>query len=345
MRINYKSEKGAAIVLVAVLVTGIVMLVSVIAIENLRKSTELSGIQKRSLDNLYKAEEGAEYGLYVNKEKKLDNANTNTNGHFNISIWEKDTNVTDKGDKALEKLKQPTEGRDIVITSQSKDNANTNQNKASQKTIFTNLPNKYQDQVPLWNIREGCENNNDNCETSFENNTNGQYQVIVPTPIFERTGWSQNLEYRLVFKCGITNFWNSNNNSSGGFSNGCTISNVKLKIVGCDVSTCDPANGIPGCTINKDIDFRSGKSMSGYILPTKWFQIEENGNLVNLTDTKIVVEFSVDDGYVEKIYYPGSQNTVRMCQNTGGSWSSSNNFTYGISSFEIRKKADYRHDN
>lgn len=353
MKINIKSEKGAAIVLVAILVTGIVMLVSVIAIENLRKSTELSGVQKKSLDSLYKAEEGAEYGLFINKEKPLVQVNNETDCDnsrpFNISVWEKVGNEssTKKCNQALEQLAQPTEGRNIVITSQSQANANDNQGASPQKTVFTNLPNKYFDQVPLWNILEGCDLKTEDCVT-YENNdmeAGRTYQVVVPSAVFEQSGWNdEETEYRLVFKCGNSQYWSGSQNGTENVE-GCRISNVTLKVSGCDTSTCK----IEGCTNNiGPIKSSSGNDqLEGKIIPTEWFRIDDpnNGNPINLTGEKVVVEFTLEEGSMEEVSFSGMQGEIRMCkQDNGNSWITYKDRQGGLSSLETRKAYAYKYN-
>ncbi|MFH1183248.1 MAG: hypothetical protein V1690_03230 [Candidatus Moraniibacteriota bacterium] len=344
MYLNFRSQKGAAIVLVAILVTGIVMLVSVIAIENLRKSTEMQGVQKKSLDSLYKAEEGAEYGLYVNKEKTAGNFER----PFDISVWEKvgDSSVTKTGDQALEQLAQPTEGRNIVITSQSLANANDSQEAAPQKTIFTNLPNKYYDQVSLWNIWEGCDNLNQSCDVSYDNNDmepDKTYQVVVPSAIFDKSGWTDNeTEYRLVFKCGNSQYWKGTLSGTENVG-GCKITDVKLEIGGCDTSKCK----IEGCAKTIPIDFSNGNE--GKILPTEWFRIDDPDTQepINLTNEKIVVEFTLEEGTMEEVCSNGTGGDLKMCRiNDDNDVTTFKdpplNCQGGLSSMEVRKFSEYK---
>lgn len=349
MEINFKSEKGAAIVLVAILVTGIVMLVCAVAIENLQKSTELQGVQKKSLDNLYIAEEGAEYGLYVNREKKKSWLDLNR--PFDVSIWEGSRDYTgNKYDsQALEQLSQPTEGRNLVITSQS----NQNQNANTQKTVFTNLPNKYFDQVPLWNIREGCDDTNNQCTPTYDNNNMVEgkvYQVVVPNAAFEKSGWvDTDLEYRLVFKCGSSQFW-AGTTSDNQLGPDCRVRNVKLKIGGCNTAVCG-ANGFEGCTKTILVDFPSDNTdqtqMEGKILPTEWFEIVDpvTQEKISLTNEKIVVEFELLSGTMEEISYPANNSgEIRMCKlpDVVGNWDGFADIQGGLSSMEVRKHSEYK---
>lgn len=322
--------------MVAILVTGIIMLVSVIAIENLRKSTKLQGIQKKSLDSLYKAEEGAEYGLYINKEKKTKTFNR----PFKISIWEKiDQDAIVKNDnQALEQLIQPTEGRNIIITSQS----NENQNSSPQRTVFTNLPNKYQDQLPLWNIREGC---GEGCAVTYEGNEmepGKVYRIVLTNAVFERNSWSgAEWEYRLVFKCGNREFWQTSLPPGATMVSGCELSNLKIAADCSDPSLCNMDN----CIHHKnDVNFANGEArMEGKIIPTEWFQVVgSSGELVNLTNKKVIVEFKFERGSMEEVEFSnGSQEEVKMCRSNGGgenpSWEEFRDRWGGLASFEIRK--------
>lgn len=333
-KIEIKSQKGAAIVLVATLVAGIVMLVSIIVIENLRKSISLQGIQKRSLDSLFKAEEGIEYGLYINKEKEVKNFER----PFKISIWEKiNQNTVIKNDnQALEQLMQPKEERNIVITSQNDEN----QNSSPQRTIFTNLPSKYQDQVPLWSIREGCEKG---CTDSYQENDmeEGKTYRIVINSIFERASWSEvEWEYRLIFKCGGTAFWETSLPSSVTTEN-CELSNVKLAIDCGDPSLCNVDNCIHK---DKSVNFANGEDiMEGKIIPTEWFKVtDSSGELINLTNKKIIVEFKLEQGTMEEVLLTtGTEEKTKMCRSNGGeenpAWEEFRDRRGGLASFEIRK--------
>ena len=336
MKIDFRSQKGAAIVLVAVMVTGIIMLVSVVVIENFRRSSQLQGTQKKSLDSLYKAEEGAEYGLYVNKVK---NSNNNFDRPFKISIWEKFNDVAvvkDETQQVKEQLTQPTGGKNIVITSQNVDNANANQNSAPQRTVFTNLPGKYRDQVPLWSIREGC---NEGCDVKYTN-INKTYRAVLNTSVFDK--WAEDpWEYRLVFKCGSSNFWN-NRLTTTGDNVECTISNVKLVYICENFTSCtpDPEGNLPDCTRKEGeqftIKFPGGKpSKKGKILATDWFHFIEGSTRLSLAGKKLVVEYSLN-GTAEELTLKKSSG-ITMCEKTGSTWTSSDLIRVGLASLEIRK--------
>jgi len=330
-KINFQSQKGDAIVLLSIIVTGIVMLISVIAIENLRKSIELQGVQKKSLDSLYKAEEGIEYGLYVNKEKQEE---ATDNLPFYISMWE--NGVVKKGLQALEQLLQPTEGRNIVITSES-----SNDNQAPKRTVFSNLPNKYYGQVPLWNILEGCGDNGQDCDITYEDNDIKDptvYQVVVPSAMYENSSWDNDKTvYSLSFKCGGKEYWEEN-----GPGIDCTLKNVKLEVTGCDVSTCK----IEGCSKTIPIKFNNGEDqITGKSISTEWFKIADpgTGQPINLTNEKIVIEFELVSGSMEEAEFNGSSNTdILMCkQNSDGTWRDFRDRRGGLSSMDIRLVESY----
>jgi hypothetical protein len=209
------------------------------------------------------------------------------------------------------------------------------------------LPNKYFDQVPLWNVREGCDEEEVSCTDIYENNEayqmleGSKYQVVVPSAVFERSGWTDvDLEYRLVFKCGNSDYWRGTMNGTQTVE-GCRVREVKIGIGGCDTTACK----IEGCAKTISVNFSNGNDqMEGKILPTEWFQFVDSGsgNLIGLTNEKIIVEFELLEGSMEQVIYGGQQGDIRMCrQESGDTWRDFKDLQGGLSSFEIRKAKNY----
>jgi len=335
----YRSEKGDAIILLSVLVTGIVMLISVIAVENLRKSIEIQNVQKESLDSLYQAEEGIEYSLYLNKEKNVSLSNSNTNKPFNISVWE--NNNKEVGEEATRKLAQPTEGKEVVVVSEVNDNVDM------KRAVFTNLPSRYYDQVSLWNSTGECEEGAQSCgPISGENDmTEGNiYQAIVTNTDFQKDGWdNNNIWYRLIFKCGGSQYL-----EVGGINiQGCEVRDLRVA-TDCDWATCsasEGSGGISNCTSPfVSVNFSNGTDrMLGDVVSSEWFQYAgSDGQPVDLRSKKIVVEFKLENGTMEEIGGLSSQDgDIKMCkQEDDGSWRPFSDSRGGLVSVEIKNETE-----
>lgn len=321
-----RSEKGDAIILLAILVTGIVALICVIAVENLKKSFEIQNIQKASLDSLYKAEEGIEYSLYANKEKT---AGIDNQEPFAISVWE--NNDKKGGDNAIQKLIEPTEGRNVIVISESSNNQNSSQD--LRRTVFANLPSKYYNQVTLWNSNEDCSSDSE-CISSRENNDmeSGQtYQVVLDSADFQKEDWNKdNIEYRFIFNCGDSQF----SKNGVGTVKGCEIKDLKVGL-GCDFSQCP----VGACSSFMGIDFSGGGSEAyGNTILSDWFKyIDANESTLDLRNNKLVVQFKLVNGTMEET--SGPSQDLKMCkEKNDGTWQMFNDRRGGLASMEIRKE-------
>ena len=96
---NSKKHRGDAVILLSVLVSGLVILISSIAAQNLKKSAEIQGVQKKSLKSLYEAEEGVENGLFLAKNSARGSNQNDNYQRFIKKIWKKiDNNFTEVGE-------------------------------------------------------------------------------------------------------------------------------------------------------------------------------------------------------------------------------------------------------
>lgn len=296
------------------------MLISVIAVENLKKSSQIQSIQKESVDSLYEAEEGIEFSLYANKQKDI--MGMGENPPFSISVWD-NNNDNKTGDRALERLRQPTQNQDVVVSSENI--TNQNDNKSLKRTVFANLPSRYYDQVPLWDRMNGCDADDCIVFAAGPDMAEGDtYQVVSSVADFQKDiGWeSDDTEYRLVFKCGG--------------DEECTIDDLKVGVgIGCDYSKCD----ITGCTSFMGIDFRNGDN-SGRTILSDWFKyLDSDKNVVDLRNSKIVVQFKLVRGSMEEITnLPGED--LKMCRQQHSSWSPVPYSSGGLSSLEIRRESE-----
>ena len=321
-----KSQKGDAVIMLSILVTGIIILVTAVVAESLMRSDELQSVQKQSVDNLYKAEEGIEYSLYANKTKEFE---AKANPPFSLKVWENgNTNGTNGLPDAYDVLQQPTQNKDVVVTSQNVNNQNvnggtggTNAGDISKRTVFANMPSRYFDQVPLWGSRNSCGSGNCSVSTSGNDMESGRtYQVVLTAADFQQEGWDlSHLRYRLVLKCG---------------SNAFTVRNLEVGM-GCNFTQC----AISGCTTFMNIDLWNGEStMTGKTILSDWFKLlDNNGNTVDLRNSKMVVQFDLVSGNMEEINT--SSEDIKMCkQNANSSWSTFSDRTGGLSSLEIKKE-------
>ena len=296
------------------------MLITVIAVENLRQSAQIQGVQKQSVDSLYKAEEGIEFSLYANKQKNVrwwrkDHA-------FNISVWDNgNDNNTDA--EALDDLAQPTQNRNIVVTSENV--TNRNDNMGLKRTVFANLPSRYYNQVPLWDFTNNCDSGN--CIVSASNNdmeSGHTYQVFLANADFQKDGWtSDKTEFRLIFAC-----------RSGQI---CTVKNLRVG-VGCNYSECPSTTSSTSCTAFTDIDFWDGQTeMTGNLILSDWFKYMDNaGNTFDLRNNKMLVQFDLVRGIMEEA--SGSSGEIKMCkQNSDGSWIPFTDRSGGLASVEARR--------
>lgn len=341
-----RSERGDAMILISIVITGLVVLVSTVALENLRKSVSIQGVQQKSLENLYKAEEGIEYSLFVNKEKVNQNLNFNNNSStisenkvaFNLSLWEGATQKKEDA-AAVTELVKDTVGRNIVLVSQSsKDNVNDNTN--LKRTLFANLPSRYYDQASMGNTLSDCQN----CQVLQEDtivDSGTRFEIIMKTvPTFPTVTNPAQINYRLTVNCG----W------QGPFNRRCEVQDLKIG-VGCgDLSTSsyscpssESASKSIACDQNFSVPFVNGKNI-----------MSENGSVrsvrfktpsgIDLRGKTIVVRMKLNSGklitlkdYCSSIN--NSCNKVKMCKKTSGVWSSVKDKSVHIG-FDIKKSGE-----
>jgi hypothetical protein len=330
----FKSQKGDAIILLSVLVTGIVLLVTAVVVENFRKSSELQSVQKQSVDNLYKAEEGIEYSLYANKVKDLDSEKAGV--PFSVKVWENGSNVGDADTSAaFYSLKKPSQGRDLLITSENISASSDNND--IKRTVFANVPTRYYDQVPLWSFRNNCPSGNCSVSPPDSDVEEGNiYRIILNTGDYQRgdcgssssTGWCPgNTYYRVVLVCG------SDKCKASGLKAGAGCSNV----TDCNTISCStPPTGF------KEINFLKGHNTmnGGGVLISDWFNLRDDSsnNLVDLRNNKLVVEFTLTEGTLEEVSGL-SGDDIKMClrNSDADSWNFSKDKIIGLGSIEIRR--------
>lgn len=326
-----RSEKGDAIILLSILITGIVMLICVIAVESLRNSADIQNVQKKSLNNLYQAEEGIEYSLYTNKQKNQNQDFSVDSKHFAISLFENDNK--ELGEKAVQKLIEPIEGRGAVIVSESNESEDV-----LKRAVFANIPHRYYDQVPLWNIRDDCEEEGINCSFETESANEEQiYQTAFYNGNFKNDDeeWSvENTKYRLIFVCASDN---------------CTMSGIRVG-ANCNFTEC----GVEGfvdvpdynCLLNPiSLEGEPGKEFpdgerSGKVIVSDWVSYEQkDGTPFDLRGKKIVVQFTLNEGALEKVNGLSSENgEIRMCKKkNNGTWEPLLDKRLGLASLEIKQ--------
>ena len=316
---NSRKQRGDAVILLSVLVSGLVILVSAIAAQNLKKSAQIQGVQKRSLASTYKAESGIEYGLLVAKNS-LASLNQNTNKQFQINVWKKNptTNEFDNvnTNAAAISLAVQTPKDSIVLSSK---NETADSEDETRKVLISNVPNSFPNQVILWNNMKGCEDLSrcpaDNPETGNEKIS---YQLAVPLSAFD-TGTITNPEYRLVFRCqGAVNC------RMGTLVGGYLDKKIKLKYSGaggaCDFSQCAfscESEVVKELSLRYYSDAVAGMNIPKTI-PTEWFTLE-----TSLSQKFVVVEFDVEEARngVEEIKL-GSEvtkfdNSIKICKKKG----------------------------
>ncbi len=312
-----RERKGDAIILLSVAITGIVMLVSVMAIEKLKQSTKLQNTQKMSLQNTYQAEEGIEFSLFSAKEGVTNlNANsTNTNAplnRFQVSLW--DNNNKSEGVTALEQIAgQTTKDRYIIASKNKVSNTNQNTDKKLQKSAFSNVPTRFYNQVSLWNnMKDDCnakdgQNNCSDIDISQNdmNESDKTYQVVSRLVDYQNN-WGS-VQYRVILTC--TNL-----------KSDCSVKNLKIKWENCTTAS----NTCPiTCNKSQEITFGGGKTeTSGLILVSDWFTVPDN-----LQTQTVVFEFSPGNtGKLSEIKIPGDTSGGNRCDEIFGKDTLSSNF-------------------
>ena len=290
-------------ILLSIAITGLVMMVSVIAIEKLKQATKLQNTQKLSLQNTYQAEEGIEFSLFSAKQgvANVNENSTNANAplnRFQVSLW--DNNNKTEGTQALQQIAAQNGQEHFVISSKNKNNANQNQNKKLEKSAFSNVPSRFYDQVSVWNdVKDYCNLNNStsNCaDQSTDTNTmttGKQYQIVASVAGFN-TPWTS-LKYRLIFRC---------------LSKSCSARDLKIGYNDCTTTgtTCPMT-----CGKWDSLTFWGGKtSMEANVLVSDWFTTS-----TDLRGKKIVVQFESVSGTLKQIKTIfGPQNEIMMCKGT-----------------------------
>jgi len=140
MKKHLKSEKGAAIITISIIVAAIVMLTILLVSENLRSSLLTLGLQKQSLIELYKAEEGIEYAYFTTKNdvdiQENDHGKYMDEAPFKVSLWKDGEEITgDDNTETLLNMRVPGEGEYIISSENIAEDDNV-----PKKTIFTRNP-------------------------------------------------------------------------------------------------------------------------------------------------------------------------------------------------------------
>jgi len=326
----FRSEKGDAIILLSILITGIVMLICVVAVESLKSSADIQNVQKKSLNNLYQAEEGIEYSLYTNKQK-----NENQNFAASVNAKSFDVALFDGDDKklgadAFQRLIEPIGKSDAVVVSEG-----GAENDTLKRVVFANIPRRYYDQVALWYINDGCEGIG--CSLGTEEITSlgdHVYQVAFKNGTFNegQTGWeADKIQYRLIFMC---------------MSDSCRIKDLRIG-VDCDLTQCETGGfNVAGCLLSPDApgntEFFPNKGRSGRVIVSDWVQYKDSNNEISdLRGKKVMVQFTLEDeGGLEKVSeLPLSENgEPAMCKkNDDGTWEPVQNERAGLASLEMKK--------
>ncbi len=337
-----RSERGDAMILISIVITGLVVLVSTVALENLRKSMAVQGLQEKSLENLYKAEEGIEYSLYVNKEKSNKNLNFNEQGttiasnkaSYNLTFWE-GTNAKKTDAEALTELSKETVGKKIVLVSQSA-KSNTNDNANLKRTLFANLPSRYYDQISMGNTLSECQE----CQSSQDDSdikTGKKSEIILKTsnPYSGVTDASK-ISYRLTINC-------------GGFQK-CQIQDLKVGVDCGDAfntsSYSCPASDSAGrsvrCDRNFSVPFSNGKNvMEGYgSLKSSRFKLPSG---INMRGKNIVVRLKINSGRLVTLTdlckFLNNCNKTKICQEEGTGWKTVKEKSIYIG-FDVKKNGE-----
>ncbi len=321
-----RSEKGDAMILISIVITGLVVLVSTVALENLRKSVSVQGLQQKSLENLYKAEEGIEYSLYVNKEKVNQNLNFNNNSSnisankvaFNLSLW--DGTAQKKEDAlAVNELVKDTVGRSIILVSQSaKDNTNDNTN--LKRTLFANLPSRYYDQVSMGTTLSDCQNCQVNqADSTIESGERFEIVFKATNPYSAITDLSK-INYRLTVNCGWDGVWNRK----------CEVQDLKIG-VGCgDITSTGfncPSTGTSSksiaCDQNFSVPFSNGSNIMSGTGSVHSIRFRAPSG-IDLRGKNIVVRLKLNSGKLNTLRdFCSITNTcakLKMCKKSNGTW-------------------------
>lgn len=325
-----RSEKGDAMILISIVITGLVVLVSTVALENLRKSVSIQGVQQKSLENLYKAEEGIEYSLFVNKVKDVNN-NLNFNNNsatisankvaFNLSLWEDGGNKVNDN-TAIDKLKTTTTNSKIVLVSQSsRDNVNDNTN--LKRTLFANLPSRYYDQASMGDTLSDCQN----CQVLQDDavvESGTRFESVFKTiPAYPTITNPAQLNYRLTVNCG----WQSP------FNRTCEVQDLKIGVSCGDLSassfscpTSESSSKSIACDQNFSVPFANGKNVMSGNGSVRSIRFKAPSG-IDLRGKTIIVRMKLNSGKLMTLKdYCSINNScskVKMCRKVNsGAWTS-----------------------
>lgn len=328
-----KSQKGDAIILVSVLVSGIVLLVVALMVEKSGKFTQTQDLSRKSIESSYKAEEGLEYILYTTKEGIL---NQNNKKEFTLTGIKYDSNnikkqtLTTTDETILEAATiLPADKLIVISKSDDLEEENTNVNSTAGKNLFSNLPKSFYNQVFAWQSTSGCYNGDFfECAEQIvdkQNSASHNYQMIVPlSPI---SGDWTNVKYKFVFKC------SSKSNTA------CAVSSVKVRTLldpppeGClnYPQKCEMVSSNSGkdsfnsnseganclsepVEINLD---NNGTGSSNKLIYTEWFNPANSANILgDINGKNMVLEFTANDGEdgVEETILPQDDEGITLCK-------------------------------
>lgn len=353
------SQKGDAMILISIVITGLVVLVSTVALENLRKSVSVQGLQQKSLENLYKAEEGIEYSLFINKNKELianQNLNFNNNSStisenkvaFNLTLFEeskdpKEVPIHKKVDSdAVSELAGDTVGRKIVLVSESA-KSNVNDNTSLKRTLFANLPSRYYDQSSLGNTLSDCQK----CQVEqndTDQSSGTRFETILKTNrVFPGVNLSQ-ISYRLTVNCGGSGFLNLNRK--------CEVQDLKIGLECGEIDSpnyncpsSSSSNKSIVCNKNFSVNFNNEKNIaSGYgSVSTIRFKAPSG---IDLREKTIVIRLKLNEGKLATLKdfcrFNNSCTKTKMCtKKDSNPWLTVRDKNIYIG-FDVSKKGDGR---
>jgi len=222
-----RSQKGDAVVMVSVLVAGMVFLVVALMMEKADRFSGTQELGKQAVENTYNAEEGLEYVIYsakegINRENDQDSFGLSSVRYLNDGSQEETYDTTAK---TLAAAVGSLPSDNLVIISQSKKAAGAGQDDKTKRSLFTNLPKSFYNQVSVWqNTAECYSGDSGSVKPSNlcypDTGTGGtagehNYQLTVPLSSLA-ADWS-NVKCKIIFKC------------RDSAANGCSISNARIR--------------------------------------------------------------------------------------------------------------------
>ncbi len=333
-------KRGDAVILLSVLISGLVILISAIATQNLKKSMEVQGVQKKSLNNLYKAEEGIESGLFTAKES----TGVSATGAV-INLWKK-VGESFKLESDISGLMSSTPKDDLVITSKNapevQSDGSTQAGEDTTKVLISNIPNTFPDQTLAWDYSRGCQNDAE-CPEVEEKSSTGNNQLFYQAAS-QMANYDErkipNAEYRFIFKCA-----RGANCQVGTYKNGNWNDKVTLKyasnLTSCDYSKCP---FVCGSETPFEVPMESTGTIISKLTQTRRSQWFQPG--ANLNGKGIIVEFWVKETGKGLGGIKLSKNAValdgtnKMCKREGsnGSYQGFNDQRIGLVKINVRNK-------